>query len=99
MIRNERFNNGICIEADCYDLATRTYTREEQGRVVTTRPMTDAEWLLHGPQPLDEMGALCALLAATGVITTADAANIAKVTPEALATEVKGWAAAAARKP
>ena len=94
MIRNETFLDGVCIEADCYDLATRTYQREEMGVVVVTRPMTTDEWLTYGPQPLDSLGALATLLVVEGVLPITDAANAAGVTPQQLIDEAEGWAAA-----
>lgn len=94
MIRNETFRDGICLEADCYDLTTRTYTREEMGVIVATRPMTEQEWLTYGPQPLDKIGAIAALNTVLGIWNIQDAANIAGVTPQDLITEVEGWAAA-----
>lgn len=94
MIRNETYRDGICVEADCYDLFTKTYTREEMGVVVATRPMTTAEWLTYGPQPLDPLGALATLLVVEGVLPITDAANAAGVTPQQLIDEAEGWAAA-----
>lgn len=94
MIRNETFRDGVCVEADCYDLATKTYSREEMGVVVATRPMTTAEWLAYGPQPLDPLGALATLLVVEGVLPITDAANAVGATPQQLIDEAEGWAAA-----
>jgi hypothetical protein len=91
MIRNETFSNGVCIAADIYDLTTRTYTCEEYGVVVATRPMTDAEWLQCGPQPLDETAALATLLVITGAVTLADAANAVNQPEQALIDEAQAW--------
>jgi len=96
MIRNETFVNGECIEADCYDLDTRTYTREEMGVVVVTRPMTDEEVRRFGPQPLDAIGALATLLAVQLVLSVTDAANAVGLTPTDLVNEAEAWAAASA---
>lgn len=94
MICNQTFTDGVCVEADCYDLGTKTYTREEMGMVVITRPMTTEEWLAYGPQPLDRIGAMAALNVVLGVWGIEDAANVAGVTPDALVAEAEGWAAA-----
>lgn len=54
MIRNETVTPaGVCIEADIYHTASGTYSKEEYGVVVETRPMTDADWLLVDPPPAD----------------------------------------------
>jgi hypothetical protein len=91
MIRNETYANGVCIQADIYDLTARTYTREEMGIVVLTRPMTDAEWLTYGPQPLDETGALATLLVISGAVSLADAANAVNQPEQALIDEAEAW--------
>lgn len=92
MIRNERFQNGICIEADIYNLDTRWYQREEQGVIVSERAMTDDEIRKYGPQPLDATGALATLLAVESVLTVNDAANAVGLTPQDLITEAEAWA-------
>jgi len=94
MIRNETFRDGLCIEADVFDLDARTYTREQFGVVVATRPMTDDEIRQYGPQPLDPTGALATLLAVVGTLTVTDAANAIGLTPDDLVTEAQAWAAA-----
>lgn len=99
MIRNETYRDGVCIEADCYDLTTRIYTREEMGVVVGTRPMTTEEWLAYGPQPLDPLGALATLLVVEGVLPITDAANAVGATPQQLIDEAQGWAAAEGDQP
>lgn len=91
MIRNETFVDGVCVYADCYDVSNRIYQREEMGVVVVTRPMTDAEWLQYGPQPLDETAALATLLVITGTITLADAANAVNQPEQALIDEAEAW--------
>jgi Ni,Fe-hydrogenase III small subunit len=91
MIRNETFRNGVSVEAECYDLTTRTYTREEMGVIVVTRPMTNDEWLANGPQPLDETAALATLLVITGAVTLADAANAVNQPEQALIDEAEAW--------
>lgn len=94
MLRHRVYQNGIEVEADCYDLSTKTYTREEMGIVVATRPMTVEEWLRYGPQPLDSLGALATLLVVQGVLPIEDAANAVGATPQQLIDEAEGWAAA-----
>lgn len=93
MIRNETYEHGVCIEADIYDLDTKTYQREEHGVIVATRPMTLAEWETYGPQSLDPLGALTTLLVVEGVLPIQDAANAINVTPQDLINEAEGWAA------
>ena len=92
MIRNETFINGICINADIYDLPNQWYQREEQGVIVGERAMTDAEVRQYGPQPLDSLGALATLLAVESVLTVQDAANAVGLTPQDLITEAEAWA-------
>lgn len=94
MIRNETFLDGVCIYADCYDLTTRTYQREEMGVIVATRPMTTEEWLTYGPQPLDKFGAMAALNVVLGIWDMENATNFAGVSEQDLINEVEGWAAA-----
>jgi uridine phosphorylase len=91
MIRNEIYREGVVVAADCYSLSTRTYTREEMGTVVATRPMTAEEWLQYGPQPLDETAALATLLVISGAITLADAANAVNQPEQALIDEAEAW--------
>lgn len=91
MIRNEVFHNGICIEADIYDLNARWYQREEAGVIVAEREMTAEEILLYGPQPLNETGVIATLNAILGIWTLEDAANVAKVTPQDLINEAQAW--------
>jgi hypothetical protein len=52
MIRNETFQNGICIRAKIIDLDAGTYTLEVEG-VITEgpRPLTEEEWLTYDPPP------------------------------------------------
>lgn len=94
MIRNERFQNGICIEADIYDLDAKWYQREEQGVIVFERAMTDDEIRQYGPQPLDTNGVIATLNAVLGVWPLQDAANAVGLTPQDLITEAESWAVA-----
>lgn len=93
-MRIETFIDGVCIEANCYDLDNRCYQREEHGVIVMERAMTDEEWQQYGPQPLDSIGALATLLAATGAVTVNDAANAVGLTAQDLINEAQAWAAA-----
>lgn len=52
MIRNETYDATGLVAADCYDLDAGTYTREEYGVVVATRPMTADEIAAYAP-PVD----------------------------------------------
>lgn len=92
MIRNENYLNGICIEADIYNLETRWFQREEAGVIVSERAMTEDELRRYGPQPLDSLGALATLLAVESVLTVEDAANAVGLTPQDLITEAEAWA-------
>lgn len=94
MIRNETFQDGVCIYAEIIDLDAGTFQIEEHGVITLDRAVTLEERQRYGPQPLDSMGAAAALNVVLGLWDIQDAANIAKVTPEALVTEVEGWAAA-----
>jgi len=51
MIRNETFVSGVCVSADIIDLDAGTFTREENGQVVSSRPLTDEERAAYGPSP------------------------------------------------
>lgn len=94
MIRNELFRDGICIEADIYDLPNRWYQREENGVIVAERAMTLDEIRMVGPKPLDATGALATLLAVESVLSVNDAANAVGLTPQDLITEAESWAVA-----
>lgn len=94
MIRNERFQNGICIDADIYDFDAKLYQREEQGVIVFERAMTDDEIRQYGPQPLDTNGVIATLNAVLGVWSLQDAANAVGLTPQDLITEAESWAVA-----
>lgn len=94
MIRNETFTNGVCVEADIYDLDAHWYQREEAGVIVAERTMTAEEICQYGPQPLNETGVIATLNAVLGIWTLEDAANVAKVAPEDLIAEAQAWAVA-----
>jgi hypothetical protein len=51
MRRDETYANGQVIAADVYDLESGTYTREEMGQVVSTRPLTADEIAALTPPP------------------------------------------------
>jgi bifunctional ADP-heptose synthase (sugar kinase/adenylyltransferase) len=93
MIRNETFQNGICIEADIIDLDAGTFTREEHGQIIFTRPLTIEERQQYAKPPLDPTGALATLLAVLELSTVEDAANAVGLTPEDLVAEAEAWAA------
>jgi len=92
MIRNETFRDGICVYADIIDLDAGTFTREEYGEVVESRPLTVEERQMYGPQPLDATGALATLLAVTGTVSVEDAANAVGLTTDDLIHEAQAWA-------
>lgn len=94
MIRNETFQNGACIAAEIIDLQSGTVSQEIAGQITDVRPITDAERVFYGPQPLDPVGALATLLAVTETLTTVDAANAVGLQPEDLIAEAEAWRAA-----
>jgi hypothetical protein len=91
MIRNETFQNGICVEADIIDLDAGTFQHEVEGVIVESRLLTIEERIQYGPQPLDKLGALATLLAVESVLTVDDAANAVGLTPQDLITEAEAW--------
>jgi hypothetical protein len=96
MIRNETFQDGACIYAEVIDLDAGTFTVEDHGEVVESRPLTLAERRQYGPQPLEPLGAAMTLLVVLGLVPIDDAAAAVGVTAEQMVTEAEGWAAAAA---
>jgi len=94
MIRNETFQNGICIKADIIDLDAGTFQHEVNGVIVESRPLTIDERLKYGPQPLDATGALATLLAVEQVLSVQDAANAVGLTEQDLVNEALAWGAA-----
>jgi hypothetical protein len=92
MIRNEFFDNGICIEAEIIDLDAGTFQHEVDGVIVESRPLTLDEIRQYGPQPLDATGSLATLLAVESVLTVDDAANAVGLTPQDLINEAEAWA-------
>jgi hypothetical protein len=92
MIRNETFQNGICLFADIYDLDAGTFQHEVEGVIVEgPRPLTLDEIRQYGPQPLDATGSLATLLAVESVLTVEDAANAVGLTPQDLINEAEAW--------
>jgi hypothetical protein len=92
MLRNETFQNNVCISADIIDLDAGTITTEDHGEVVSVRPITDDERRRYGTQPLDPTGALATLLAVVGTLDVDDAANAVGLTADDLVTEAQAWA-------
>lgn len=77
MIRNERFEHGVCVEAEVIDLDAGTVTIEKNGKVSATRPLTADEAARYAPSPPpvdDRLSALEAtnaeLLAALARVTS-----------------------------
>jgi hypothetical protein len=94
MIRNETFQNGICIRAEIIDLDAGTYTLEVEGAVVEgARLLTTQERQQYAKPPLDPTGALATLLAVLELSTVEDAANAVGLAPEDLVAEAEAWAA------
>ena len=95
MIRNETFQNGICIQAEVIDLEAGTYAFEKDGVIIEgPRPMTVDEVRQYGPQPLDSVGALATLLAVEQVVSIEDAANAVGLSEQDLVNEALAWGAA-----
>ena len=95
MIRNEIFQDGVCIQAEIIDLDAGTFAFEKDGVIVEgPRPLTLNEIRMYGPQPLDATGALATLLAVESVLTVQDAANAVGLTPDDLINEALAWGAA-----
>ena len=83
---------GNCVSAVQYDPVTRTVTYEENGIVVSSRPMTQEEWdMTCDYPPLDAAGALATLLVVEGVLPLADAANAVNEEPDHLIAEAEAW--------
>lgn len=51
MIRNETFQEGVCIEAEVIDLDAGTVTFEVDGKAVESRRLTDDEKARYAPTP------------------------------------------------
>lgn len=95
MIRNEIFQNGVCLQAEIIDLDAGTYAFEKDGAIVEgPRPLTTEERIKFGPQPLDSAGAMATLNAVLGVWPLADAANVVGLTEQDLINEALAWGAA-----
>lgn len=97
MIRNETFTDGVCVFAEVIDIDSGTYTVEEHGVVVESRPLTGEERVRYAPfPPLDAAGALATLLVVHGVLPLQDAANaVAEGDAAHLIAEAEAWAVAA----
>ena len=70
MIRNERFEDGVCVEAEVIDLDAGTVTIEKNGKVSATRPLTAEEAARYAPPPPSADERLADLLAALSKATT-----------------------------
>lgn len=70
MIRNERFEHGVCVEAEVIDLDAGTVTIEKNGKVVESRQLTAEEAARFAPPPPSADERLADLLAALSKATT-----------------------------
>lgn len=68
----------------------RVTTFDPDGKVIEEREVPDDD----PPHPLDREAQLAALLAAKGVITTKEAADVSGRPEQALVAEVEAWAVA-----
>lgn len=93
-VSNTIWNNGICVEAEIYDLDAKWYQREEMSVIVEERAMTIEEIQTFGPQPLKPEGVMATLNAVLGIWPLQDAANAVGLTPQDLITEAESWAVA-----
>lgn len=76
MIRNERFEHGVCVEAEVIDLDAGTVTIEKNGKVSGTRPLTADEAAMYAPSPPPVDDRLSALEATNAALL----ADLAKAT-------------------
>lgn len=95
MIRNETFQDGVCIRAEVIDLDAGTLTTEDHGVVTSTRALTPTECAAYGPPALDALGVAMTVLAVEGEISVSAAAKAAQVTEDALVNEALAWSVAA----
>lgn len=61
MIRNELFDDGVCVAAEIIDLAAGTFAQETNGVIVSTRALTADEIVRYTP-PVDVRAELLARL-------------------------------------
>ena len=73
MIRNEHFDNGICVWAEVIDLDAGTLTIEENGVLVSSRPLTLQEVKQYEPRP-EELARASALSKLTALGLTEEEA-------------------------
>jgi hypothetical protein len=98
LVDNVYGNEGVLLSAATITIDTQTWTgtyvREQPPGFIVDgpRPLTDEEWVLYGPRPLDATGALATLLAVESVLTVQDAANAVGLTPQDLINEAEAWA-------
>jgi hypothetical protein len=79
IVRNETFQDGVCVYAEVIDLDGGTLTVEERGVVVSSRPLTPDEVAAYTPQP-DARESALAKLQALG-LTEAEALALVGGTP------------------
>ena len=93
MIRNETFQNGLCIYAEIIDMEAGTYTVEKHGEVIEgPRPLTSDERVRWAPfPPMEPAGALATLLVVEGVLPIEDVARSVGTVPEHLVHEAEAW--------
>lgn len=96
MIHNDEFApDGTVVRSEVVDLDAGTITVYEHAVLVSSRAITLDERAAYGAPPLDPVGSLAALLAATGVVAVADAAAAVGLTADDLTHEVTAWQVAA----
>lgn len=79
MIRNELTDlDGTVVWADCYDLDTSTYAREEYGTVTVVRPMT-ADEIAANTTPVDAKAELLAQIEQATTVAKLRAAVLAAI--------------------
>lgn len=70
MIRNERFEDGVCVEAEIIDLDAGTVAYEVDGKVVESRQLTPDEAAQFAPPPPSAEERLADLLTDLSKATT-----------------------------
>jgi hypothetical protein len=76
MIRHETFKDGKSVDAIVLDPVRLSIAFEENGKVVTSRPMTADEVAAYLPTVSDPVAALAALLVDEGVVTAAQVVEV-----------------------
>jgi len=85
LIKNQHYANGVIVNAEIIDLAAGIVTIEEHGRVISSRPLTDAERAAYAPPPATDSEKLAAARQALAALTGIDGPILATDIADALA--------------